>query len=381
MRLFYLEMKKIFSWKILLLLAFVNVVLYFLLFEFEIEYFPNGRPAGDYFKIEQQMIEKYGVDLNEAEYQDFVAEYESEVKKAEEYLQNDPQAAAAGLTSYEAFRNLDSNDSEYEAKRNYTDLVIFERGEDLFWELQAREGIIDYYTYRIDSLKGDINRETGEKKERFEQLLKDEKYGVFSNTVIDNFTNIKGSIAIIVLSSIVVLTSPIFLRDHIASVVPLQYVSKKGRTVYRTKWLAGLVSTALVSIVLLTFYLVLYSTNEISPYFEVPLYAFVADIYWYDLTFFQYICLSAAAIFVCSMLLGILSMAVSTVVQNTIVLVGVQIVLMSAMIALVTTYLIVDMISIWNWKMLMPTGYLLLTISTAWFMFYVWRREYQRDVL
>ena len=381
MRLFYLEMKKIFSWKILLLIAFVNIVLYFLLFEFDIEYFPNGRPAGDYFKIEQQMLVKYGVDLNEAEYQDFAAEYEAEVKRADEYLQNDSQAAEVGLTSYKEFRNTDISDEKNVDKRNYQDLVVFDRGEDLFWELQAREGLIDYYTYRIDSLKGDINRETGEKKERFEQLLNDEKYGVFSNTVIDNFTNIKRSIAIIVLSSIVVLISPIFLRDQITSVVPLQYASKKGRTIYRTKWLAGLVSTALVSIILLTFYLWLYSTNEVAPYFDVPLYAFVADTYWYDLTFFQYICLSVVAIFGCSMLLGVLSMAISTVVQNTIVLVGVQIIVMSGMIALVTTYLIVDMISIWNWRMLMPIGYLLLSIGIVLFMFYVWRREYRRDVL
>ena len=60
MRILWNELKKILTWKILLLLVLVNSVLYFLLIEFYIEYFPNGRPAIDSYNIGIEMIDKYG---------------------------------------------------------------------------------------------------------------------------------------------------------------------------------------------------------------------------------------------------------------------------------------------------------------------------------
>lgn len=378
MQLFWMEVKKVFSWKILALIFFVNVLLYLLLFEFHIEYFPNGRPAGDFFKIEQQMIDKYGIGMNEEEYQDFVLEYEREIEKANEYLQNDPQSVALGLTTYELFRNRDHNDPK---KNDYGNLVMHDRKENLFWELQARESLIEYYDHRIVSLKASIEGESGVLQQRFEQLLREEKYGVYSNVVPDNFIEIKRSMTIIVFISIAILISPIYLRDQLTSIVPLQYSSKRGRVLYRTKWLAGLVSTALTTILLLTFYLSLYATNDTSNYFDVPMYTFVTGSYWYDITLFQYIALSVAAIFVVAMLLGILTMAISTLVRNTIVLVGIQIVVMFGMIAGASTFMVADIISIWHPKWLVPTCYILLSVFISILARFVWRRELRRDVV
>ena len=56
MKLFFYEVRKIFSWKLLLLILLVNVLLFKLLIEFDLEHFPNGRPAGDHFDIEQQIM-------------------------------------------------------------------------------------------------------------------------------------------------------------------------------------------------------------------------------------------------------------------------------------------------------------------------------------
>lgn len=47
MRIFGNELKKILTWKILLLLIIVNSMLYVWFIEFEIEHFPNGRPGLD----------------------------------------------------------------------------------------------------------------------------------------------------------------------------------------------------------------------------------------------------------------------------------------------------------------------------------------------
>ncbi|WP_335510185.1 hypothetical protein [Bacillus sp. JJ722] len=324
------------------------------------------------------MIVKYGGKMDAKEYKDFVADYELEVEKANEYLQNDSAAVSAGITNYEAFCNIDMEDSK---KSEYHNSIIFERGEDLFWELQARENLIDYYDNRIISLEAEIERATGMQKERLQQLLHEEKYGGYTSMVVENFQSISTNIAIILLFSNTIAISPIFLRDRVTSVISLQYTSKKGRDLYRIKWLAGFASMVFVTIVLLTLYLALYSTNDTSAYFDLPLHSFVGYGSWYDISFFQYIILSVMAIFVVAVLIGILSMGISTIAKNYIVLIGIQIVVISGMIALVSTFMVNDIVALWDPKWLMPTGYILLIIITAIFSRFVWRRELRRDLL
>ncbi|MGP1908363.1 hypothetical protein ACTSEZ_09320 [Metabacillus sp. JX24] len=379
MHLFWMEMKKIFSWKIITLLLFANAVLYFLLFEFHIQYFPNGRPALDHFTLEQQIIPKYGPDVNEREFADFVKQYEKKVEDADTYLQNDPKAKATGLTSFEAFENADDNNQK---QMDYHDLVFFERNEDLFWELQAMEYTIDeLYKYRTASLELKKEGTTGALKKHIEEIMRDEKYSFYTSTVLDNFINVKKNMAIILFISIAILLSPIFLRDKLTAVELLQYSSKKGRRIYKTKWLAGIASSVVLTTLLLGVYLSIYAANQTSSHFDLPLYAMNNLYSWYDLTFWQYIILSVLAIFLVSLLLGILTMTLATIVSHTIGLIGVQIVTVFVMIAVVTRFLIGDIVSLRQPIWLVPLGYVLFFGAVIVFMLAIWKREMKRDIV
>lgn len=378
MQIFWMEMKKIFSWKIITLIVFVNVVLYFLLFDFDIKNFPNGRPSLDLFKVEQQVIPKYGADIDEQEYADFVKQYERKVEDATTYLQNDPEAVAVGITSYKVLRNIEDNNQK---QQDYRSLLIFERNEDLFWELQAMEHNIENYKYRIISLESKIEGATAAQRKHFEEMLRDEKYSFYTSIALENFNNVKMNMSIILFISIAILVSPIFLRDKLTCMEPLQYSSKKGRGIYKTKWLAGLASTVLLTILLLVFYLSIYATNHTSSHFDLPLYAMNNLYSWYDITFWQYIVLSVLVIFLVALLLGILSMAISTVVSNTIGLIGVQIVTIFIMIAGVTNFLIGDMVGVWYPIWFVPLGYSLFFGVVIVLMLAIRKREMHRDIL
>ncbi|MDX8290803.1 hypothetical protein SLL00_13410 [Metabacillus indicus] len=374
-----MEMKKIFSWKIITLLLFANVILYFLLFEFHIQYFPNGRPATNHFIIEQQFIPKYGPDVNEREFADFVEQYEKKVKDADTYLQNDPKAKAAGLSSFEAFKNARDDNQK---QMDYRDLVFFDRNEDLFWELQAMEYTIEEsYKYRTASLESNIEGTTGALKKHIEELLRDEKYSFYTSTVLDNFVNVKKNMAIILFISTAILLSPIFLRDKLTALELLQYSSKKGRRIYKTKWLAGLASSVLLTTFLLVVYLTIYAANQTSSHFDLPLYAMNNLYSWYDLTFWQYIILSVLAIFLVSILLGILTMTISTIVSHTIGLIGVQIVTVFVMIAVVTRFLIGEIVSLIHPIWFVPLGYSLFLVGVIVFMLTIRKREMKRDIV
>ncbi len=376
-RLFLYEMKKIFSWKLILLVLLVNLLMFKVLLEFDLEYFPNGRPAGDDFKIEQHIISKYGATMDEEEFLDLQATYEEEVAKADAFLANDPKAIAVEMDSYENFRDFDYGNEE---KMAYHDEMFFNSEEDFPWVLQAYEGYLERYQHKEKALVANMKGATPAQKKRYEQLLEEEKFAVYTDTVTSNFKSYKTSMAIVIFLSVAILISPIFLRDVNAGVVPLQYSSKKGRSVYRTKWLAGLVSSILIASILLILYMTLYATNDTSSHFDLPLYTFGWDYFWYDITFLQYITLSIAVIFGMSVLLSILTMAISSLVPNTIVLIAVQIVIMFVMIAGGATVIINNLINIWYAQAFVPSVLTIFAVVTILVAGFVWRREGKRDI-
>lgn len=376
-QLFQLEMKKILSWKLLLLIGIVNVLLFQLRLEFDLEYFPNGRPATDLFLIEQEIIPKYGATLDESEFQDLKATYDDRVKAANAYFAKEEQSQKLGISSYQDFRNLDTADADLS---DYHTEVFFNSGQDFLWELQAWESLIEHYETEPLHLETLIKETDSARQQHFKEQQTGERPGFYSSTVLDNFYTYKTNMAVIILISIALLMSPVFLRDYRAGLIPLQYTSKHGRKVYRAKWQAGLCSAALLSAVLLAIYMGLYWTNGTATHFNLPLTSFGWYDYWYDMTFLQYIFLSVAAVFFVAMLLAILSMAVSTIVPNAIVLIGIQIVVLFIMIAGVVMYLIRDILNIWLPQALVPTGYSVLVLVTIVSAGLIWKREMHKDI-
>lgn len=376
-QLFRLEMKKILSWKLLLLIGIVNALLFQLRLEFDLDYFPNGRPATDLFLIEQEIIPKYGATLDESEFQDLKATYGERVKAADAYFAKQKQAQELGITDYQTFRNQSNTNPNMSG---YHLELLYDNVQNLLWELQAWEYLIENHENEKLSLEANIETTAGARQQHFKEQQTGEPPDFYSSTVLDNFYTYKTNMAVIILISIALLMSPVFLRDYRAGLVPIQYASKLGRKVYRAKWQAGLCSAALLSAVLLTIYMGLYWTNGTATHFNLPLTSFGWYDYWYDLTFVQYIFLSVAAIFFVAMLLAILSMAVSTIVPNAIILIGIQIVVLFIMIAGVVMYLIRDILNIWLPQALVPTGYSVLVLGTIVSAWLIWKREMRKDI-
>lgn len=378
MRLFFYEVRKIFSWKLLLLILLVNVLLFKLLIEFHLDTFPNGRPAGDHFDIEQQIIPLFGAEWDEEELSALQAMYDKEVADADAYLANDSEAIQAGLDNYEKFKNPDRENEEQNA---YYNKIFFESGENFPYRLQAYDWYLTENQSREEAIIAYMNEASEGQKKRLQQLLDEKRFAVYSDVVISNFKTYKTSIAITIFISVALLISPIFVRDKIANVVPLQYASAKGRKLYRAKWFAGLFSGTLLTAILLLFYMALYRTNDTQSHFDLPLTSFSWNYHWYDLTFWQYILLSVIVIFVLSIILTILTMAISSIVPNRMVLIAVQIIVLFVMIAVGATYVVQHVIDLNYAQLFVPSlvgGFTLFTVLMMWA---VWKRELSRDIV
>lgn len=378
MRILLYEIKKILTWKILLLLFIVNSILFFLLIEFEISHFPNGRPSLDSYRIGIEMIEKYGTHMDGEEFADFKKTYDAQVKEADEYLQSRKEFVDAGMGTYEEFRDYDQDNEEQQALSNR---IMFDESVDMFWELQERMRLIEFYEMKEVGLKADRDEANEQQKVRFDEMIEKEQYQVYSEVAIENFERFISSVAIAIIFSIVLVLSPVFIKDRSRQLLDLQYTSKRGRNLYKTKAAAGMLSTLIVITALLMVYFSFYSLNNTSMFFEVPIHMFIGGYSWYDPTFFQYIVLTVVAIYILGIVFALLAMSFSSIMPNYISLIGIQIPLVVAMIAYGLPNLLTWIISIWIPKWVVPTSYGVMLIVSVVFIVLLWKREQKRDIM
>ncbi len=372
------EIRKILNWKILLVLAFVNLIIYFLLIDFDIEHYPNGRPALDSYKIGVEMIHNYGPEMNEKELADFKEKYVIEAGKADEFLQARNDAQKARITSYHAFQNSDLDNQMAEELHSK---IMFEEGVDLFWELQERERLIEFHDAKNEIVGNDLESSDSQQKERLKEIVTAGHYAVYPEIAIMNFKSIMRSIAIAVLVSVVLLVSPTLIRDQSLRVLDLQYTAKIGRPIFKKKMVAGLISAFLVMTGLLTVYLALYSQNHPEPFFKIQMNTFIGDNYWYDFTFLQYIILTLLAIYVLGFIIVLISLIVSHLAPNYITVIGLQVPIFFIVLAFGLSYLIDRITSILLPQWFVPLCYSILLLASILYMMTLWKREKKKDIL
>ncbi|MGN7387018.1 hypothetical protein [Sporosarcina sp. SAFN-015] len=369
------ELKKIFTWKTMLLLLFINSVLYFLLIEFDIKHFPNGSAVYSY-NIGVEMVEKYGVTMDENEFTDFSNMYAEKVEETNRYLETREDFIAEGIDTYEKFQAYDWDNASQEA-RNLRDDVVFYNKIDLFWELQEFERLMEFYNHREDipDMLSDSQRA------RYEELIVKEKFDIYPELVITNFQDFIVNVGVAILFSVVLVTSPTILRDRSRGLLPLQYTSKKGRNLFKTKLLAGYIATFTIVTGLLAVYFVLYSSNDTSMFFNVRVNTFIGNQSWYDPTFFQFIMLCIAAIYLIGFIFVTLSMSFSNVVPNLVSLIGIQIPFIVGFLIFGLNRLLPYMILIWNPEWLAVISYGSMIIVSFIIIYCLVKREGKMDVL
>lgn len=375
MRILWNEVKKIFTWKTMLLLLFINSVLYFLLIEFYIEYFPNGSEVYSY-NIGVEMVEKYGATMDENEFIDFEKGYEEKVEEANRDLQSREDFVAEGLDTYEKFEAYDWQNASQNAS-DLRDDVFFENKQDIFWELQERRRLISFYEGR----KGIPDELTDNQRARYEELIEEKKFGVYTEIAISNFKQFIANVGVAILFSVILVISPMILKDRSRGILQLQYTSKKGRNLFKTKLLAGYIATFLVITGLLSVYFSLYSLNHTSMFFKVRVNTFIANESWYDPTFLQFIMLCVAAIYLIGFNFVTLSMSFSNVVPNMVSLIGIQIPFIVGFLIFGLNRLLPHMISIWNPKWVTPISYGSMIIISFIIIYCLVKREKKMDVL
>lgn len=383
MRILLQEMKKIFHPVMLLICVLINVLMYYIFIEFDISYFPNGRPATDVYRIGIEMVEKYGHELDEQEYEDFKQVYKEEVKKADQYIQQNDEWAEVGITTYQEFRDMDFGVNP--ALDEVRDKLIFEQGIDLFWEIPEREHIIEEMKfleerYGYSYLAG---TPTKQQDERIKEVVNSGTvYSIFpAYPVEDNFFSISKSIMITILVSILFMVSPIFLRDFKNNMVSLQYTTKTGRAIFKWEIVAGLVSSFLITTVLVVVYYGIYFTNDIGMFLKSGVNTFMGSTYWYDFTFLQLILLTIGLTYVLALFLSLIAIFTSSICRNYIAIIGILLPIFVLICMLINRgVLLGDAFLIYHSQIFFAFLYSVIVLVPIIVIIWKWKREKVVDI-
>ncbi|MEI2666060.1 hypothetical protein [Rossellomorea sp. LJF3] len=251
----------------------------------------------------------------------------------------------------------------------------------MFWELQARETLLDFHRNQDTIMTNQINRAERFQKKQLKELKEAGQVDMYPEVSLRNMEEIFRNIAIVVLISVLLIVSPMFLSDRSKQMTELQYTSRTGRHLFRKKFAAGMFSSFIVMTVLLAVYLSFYSLNDPSAFFEVPINSFIAAHYWYHLTFFQYIVLSIVAIYVLGFILTIISMGISTLVPSFISLIGIQVIVVLTLLIFGLKYMLSLMVSMGVPIWLVPVLYGILIMGVILITWRLWMRERKLDIV
>lgn len=372
------ELKKIFNIKSILLLIIITLIMYFLFIEFNITNFPNGRPLLDIYNIFVDMKDSYGEFMDEEEFEDFKIKYEEAKKEADEYIQSRKDFRELGITNYDEFIDMDNtNNKEFEKLR---DDVIFKKEIDVFWELPCRKEYIRVYENREEYL---LNRVENEKQEaRIRDILeKGLETSVFHDVVFFNYNQFIKPVAMTILLSVMFMISPIYFRDTKDKINYLQYTSKTGRAIFKKKIISGLLAAFIITTLQIICFFALYSSNNISMFFNSNINSIYNTIIsWYDLTFIQYILLTVVGIYILAFVFALISMVISSIGQNYITLIGIQLPVALFTFKVLLRYLIDYITSIRYPKYFWALFYIVLTFIGIISMIIRWEKERKADI-
>ncbi|WP_110111862.1 hypothetical protein [Bacillus sp. CGMCC 1.16541] len=375
------ELKKMFTLKTVILLGLVTFVFYHLFIMFDFDHFPNGRPATDEFNVAKQMIDEYGEWMDEAEFENFKRIYEQQKQEAETYIDSQKELVNAGIDSYEKFRAYERDDQTVNKVR---DRILFEEEVDVFWEMQAREGIITQYEHpeRFGHAMS-IDPLTEKQKSRIDELLEEKQHtSTMSWVVYENYNNLIGNVALLIFLSIMTMVTPLYLQDRKNNVILLQYTSKVGRRSFSHKFVAALIATTAVITLQLLLFFVLYKGNGTSMFLPLHMNSiFNYLLSWYDLTFLHYILLTIVGIYIVGFSLLLLVAYLSSMTPNYMTNIGSQIPVMFLLIVIGIDYIVKDVTSVFLPQHLWPVLLLSLVGLTAALFIINLKKERIRDVL
>lgn len=292
MRLIKYEFLKIWRPSVLLALFVLSLVFGYMFLSFPLQHFPNGHPSAESYQLMEDWTKKYGTTMDETNYADAVIEKTELINEINTFIKENVTFSNANIHSYDEWLVAHSKETE-PTKSEYAawDLFYSVDSQWLGYRIDMLENALDAYEVRYSSLDTKDKMYTAAQQKRISDLISGEKLdGMMSYEAIDNLQEYSWWGITFILLSVLILLVPTITRDRLVNLRQLQWSSKCGRNILKTQFVAMVLSVIVLVVMELGVLIFAYSTLGTQIFWESPINSFFhSNIYWFDLTYGQYI--------------------------------------------------------------------------------------------
>lgn len=387
MKIIFNELKRIFNFKMVLLLIIINLIMYFLFIRLDVTYFAKEGHAKDMHEMYVEIRNKYGNNMDKAEFKDFKKSYYNEkIKEANKHIENNSELNKYGIKNYDELIKKyntasDKTDRDLQKIVNIYEDIMFKREVEAFYQLESIEWFINWYNNK-DSMMSAMIANNPNIKSRVEEIVKrGDETSIFSSIFMDNYNNlIRGTCSTIIIG-IVFMILPIYFKDKKNNIRDIQYTSKNGRKIFKDKIVASIIASFIITTVDIIILFILYRNNNTSMFFDCSVNSVFNQIpSWYNVTFIQYIIITVVAVYILALAFCLISMLISSLVKNYISLIALELPIVLIVIGLLLEKLIGAIDKVIYAKWIFPAIYLCIFLVPIILMIVRWRKEKSLDI-
>lgn len=310
MQLLKFELRKIWRPGILGALVVIGLIYSYLFLSFSLTYFPNGPQCQCQYDLMKEWTEQYGTTMEALERKDAEKGLKELKKEADQFIKANPVFAEAGYTCYEDTKQFSEEKATEEEKRA-KELLFSEESDYIGERIEQREGALFAYDIRYD--KQAQSDYTPKEQIYMEQLFLEQKLdGLMPYEVMENIQTYSSWGMIFIILSIFLLLAPAITRDRMGGVRQLQWSSRKGRHILFVQFCAMVLSGFCLAVIELAVFSLLYTGLGTQYFWNNPINSFFyGSVYWYDLTYGQYILSIVAIAAVLSVIVAVITFVLS----------------------------------------------------------------------
>lgn len=296
------ELRKIWRPGILAAILLLGAVYYWMFPQFYIEHFTNGPQAEAQFALASGWVERYGPTLEPEERAELDGQLAEEIAAFDTQIAAIPEAVAAGLTDYTAFLSFREGylngvkgtggaaDMDVEA------LLYRVYGGTNWYVTRELERTMEAYDAQNETpaLQVSDYRSAGYPEviiqRKMELAVSELRHSLLLSSVSVSTQEYGKDLAVWCVLSIVLLLSPTLVRDRLRNTRPMQWASRRGRSVLSAQVGAALLSALVLTAVNVTLYAIPFLAQGPLRFAACRLGGFLCPgTPWFDWTYGAYL--------------------------------------------------------------------------------------------
>ena len=213
-------------------------------------------------------------------------------------------------------------------------------------------------------------------------LFRSSIISILPEFVFNNYNRLIPNVAMLIVLSIIIMISPIFIKDSKNKVNYLQYTAKTGRKIFKIKLITALISSFIIISLNLVCFFIIYSHNKVGMFFSSSINSiFNYNTSWYSISFIQYILITVVGVYVLGFAVVLIVTFLSRIAPNYMMLIGVQVPITFGILNISSSYLLNSLTSTRFLKYLQPLAYFILVCIGLVLINIRWKKEKVVDIV